>query len=86
MHPDAHQVPLEKGYSQVDWLRVSKSGADLTGTGRAAGAGLRRDIRMEEVAKHNTAEDAWMVLRGKASGQTGRRRADGGTDPCLLAA
>jgi hypothetical protein len=26
-----NKVPLEKGFSQVDWLRVARSGADLTG-------------------------------------------------------
>lgn len=26
-----NKVPLEKGFSQVDWLRVSRSGTDLTG-------------------------------------------------------
>ena len=25
------KVPLEKGYSQVDWLRLTRSGGDLTG-------------------------------------------------------
>ncbi|EFJ49789.1 hypothetical protein VOLCADRAFT_46640, partial [Volvox carteri f. nagariensis] len=56
------QVPLEKGYTQVDWLRLSKSGTDLNGLG---GKALRRDITLEEVKKHHTADDAWMVLRGK---------------------
>jgi len=26
-----NKVPLEKGYSQVDWLRLTRSGGDLTG-------------------------------------------------------
>lgn len=26
-----NKVPLEKGFSQVDWLRTSRSGADSTG-------------------------------------------------------
>ncbi|KXZ49260.1 hypothetical protein GPECTOR_22g853 [Gonium pectorale] len=56
------KVPLEKGYSQVDWLRLSKSGTDLNGLD---GASLRRDITLDEVKQHRTPEDAWMVLRGK---------------------
>ncbi|WIA37962.1 hypothetical protein OEZ86_001339 [Tetradesmus obliquus] len=55
-----NKVPLEKGFSQVDWLRVARSGADLTG-----GQGRRRDITLEEVRQHRTADDAWMVLHGK---------------------
>lgn len=26
-----NKVPLEKGFSQVSWLKLTKSGADLTG-------------------------------------------------------
>lgn len=44
--PFCLQVPLEKGYSQVDWLKLSKSGADLNGL---SGGSLRRDITLEEV-------------------------------------
>ncbi|GIL51102.1 hypothetical protein Vafri_7194 [Volvox africanus] len=60
--PARSKVPLEKGYTQVDWLRLSKSGTDLNGLN---GKNLRRDITLEEVQKHHTADDAWMVLRGK---------------------
>eukprot|EP00878_Enallax_costatus_P007949 GHUV01008315.1.p2 GENE.GHUV01008315.1~~GHUV01008315.1.p2 ORF type:complete len:164 (+),score=30.50 GHUV01008315.1:306-797(+) len=52
-----NKVPLEKGFSQVDWLRVSRSGA--------GGHGRRRDITLEEVKQHKTADDAWVVLHGK---------------------
>ncbi|KAF6253509.1 flavohemo protein b5/b5R-like protein [Scenedesmus sp. NREL 46B-D3] len=55
-----NKVPLEKGFSQVDWLRVARSGADLTG-----GQGCRRDITLEEVWQHQKPDDAWMVLHGK---------------------
>lgn len=55
-----NKVPLEKGFSQVSWLKLTKSGADLTG-----GQGRRRDITLEEVRQHRTADDAWMVLHGK---------------------
>ncbi|KAI8469716.1 MAG: flavohemo protein b5/b5R-like protein [Monoraphidium minutum] len=55
-----NKVPLEKGFSQVDWLRLSRSGADLR-----AGLGLRKDIPMEEVRQHAAKDDAWMVLSGR---------------------
>lgn len=32
-----NKMPLEKGFSQVSWLKLTKSGADLTGVGRAVG-------------------------------------------------
>lgn len=57
-----NKVPLEKGYSQVDWIRLSRSGADLAGL---KGERPRKNITKEEVASHKTPEDAWMVLRGK---------------------
>jgi len=34
-------------------------------TPNPGGLGLRRDISMDEVKQHNTAEDAWMVLSGR---------------------
>lgn len=56
------KVALEKGYSQVDWLRLSTSGADLTGLG---GAGVRKDVTLDEVRQHKALPDPWIVLRGK---------------------
>jgi cytochrome-b5 reductase len=42
------KVPLEKGYSQVDWLRLTRSGADLTG-----GHGYARDgVSLAELKAH----------------------------------
>lgn len=55
------QIPLEKGYSQMDWLRLMRSNPGLNGNGGK----IRQDIPMEEVQQHNTKEDAWMVLNGK---------------------
>jgi len=34
------KIPLEKGYSQVDWLRLTRSGGDLTGALSACPLGL----------------------------------------------
>ena len=57
------QAPQEKGYSQGDWMQLSRGGtADLSGLG---GAPPRRGITMEEVRRHNSKHDAWMVLHGK---------------------
>jgi hypothetical protein len=56
------KVALEKGYSQVDWLRLSTSGADLAGLG---GSGVRKDVTLDEVRQHKALPDPWIVLRGK---------------------
>ncbi len=57
------KVPFEKGYSQMDWVRLTNSGTDLTGLGK--GSRPRKDIPLSEVALHNTMEDGWTVLRGR---------------------
>mmetsp|Transcript_68758 Transcript_68758/g.217462 ORF Transcript_68758/g.217462 Transcript_68758/m.217462 type:complete len:213 (+) Transcript_68758:173-811(+) len=49
------KVQLEKGYSQMDWMRKVSAM-------RPSGA---RKIALKEVRKHRTLEDAWMVLHGK---------------------
>ena len=63
------KVALEPGHSLMAWMRLSKSGADLTG-----GVGVVDEAEDEEtwpawsladVSSHNTPEDAWTVLRGK---------------------
>eukprot|EP00798_Chlamydomonas_sp_ICE-L_P012584 gene12584-15808_t len=58
----AMQIPFEKGFSQMDWLRLTNSKTDLSGL---KGKRPRKDISMEEVRQHKTREDAWMVLHGK---------------------
>ena len=60
--PRRAKVPFEKGYSQMDWVRLTQTHKDLAGLG---GGRPRRDITLEEVALHCTREDAWTVLRGK---------------------
>jgi len=56
------KVPLEKGYSQMVWLRLLQTEPDLAGL---KGASPKRLITMEEVKQHKTDEDAWTVLRGR---------------------
>lgn len=55
------QVPLEKGYSQVDWIRQTKA---------APIPKPRKDIPMQEVRKHKTKDDAWMVFKNRVRNTT----------------
>lgn len=75
--PSRRKVPFEKGYSQMDWVRLTQTHPDLAGLG--PGGRLRRDITLEEVAAHASEDDCWTVLRGKVRcrslcsiGRTGR--------------
>ena len=43
----------------MDWIRLTKSGKDLTGTG-----GRLLQVTSKELAKHNTRNDCWMALNG----------------------
>ncbi|KAG0557987.1 hypothetical protein M758_11G166500 [Ceratodon purpureus] len=56
------KVPLEKGYSQMVWLRLLQTEPDLAGL---KGQSPKRLITMQEVKQHKTEEDAWTVLRGR---------------------
>jgi len=55
-------VPLEKGYSQMVWLRLLQTEPDLAGL---KGKSPKRMITMAEVKQHKIEEDAWTVLRGR---------------------
>jgi cytochrome-b5 reductase len=43
----------------MDWIRLTKSGKDLTGT-----KGKILKVTRKELAKHNKRGDAWMALNG----------------------
>ena len=50
---------LKPGHSLLDWIRLGKSGKDLTGV-----MGRPRNVTTEELAKHNTESDLWMAVKG----------------------
>jgi cytochrome b involved in lipid metabolism len=78
------KVPYEKGYSQMDWMRLTASKADLAGLG---GARPRRDLTLADVAAHSSPDDAWMALRGRVYNITPYLRFHpGGADILMKAA
>jgi cytochrome b involved in lipid metabolism len=44
----------------MDWIRLTKSGKDLTGL-----KGGLIEVTEEELKKHNKKEDCWICIRGK---------------------
>ncbi|XP_075454009.1 cytochrome b5 reductase 4 isoform X2 [Ascaphus truei] len=54
------KVPLKPGRSLMDWIRVAKSGKDLTGL-----RGRLIEVTEEELAKHNKKNDCWICIRGQ---------------------
>lgn len=46
-------------YGLLDWIKLCRSGKDLTGVG-----GNKLNVTEEELARHNTPEDAWTAIRG----------------------
>eukprot|EP01023_Acetabularia_acetabulum_P007024 TRINITY_DN12985_c0_g1_i2.p2 TRINITY_DN12985_c0_g1~~TRINITY_DN12985_c0_g1_i2.p2 ORF type:complete len:192 (+),score=30.99 TRINITY_DN12985_c0_g1_i2:199-774(+) len=56
------KIPLEKGYSQMDWMRLTKTHKDLAGLN---GASIRRNISIAEIRQHQTESDGWIIVRGK---------------------
>jgi cytochrome b involved in lipid metabolism len=66
--PRRKKVPFEKGFSQMDWMRLTKDKSkDLNGL---AGAPLRKHIPLSEVQLHSTADDAWTVIHNKVYNMT----------------
>ncbi|XP_058163083.1 cytochrome b5 reductase 4 isoform X1 [Dasypus novemcinctus] len=58
-HCAAEQVPLKQGRSLMDWIRLTKSGKDLTGL-----KGRLIEVTEEELKKHNKKDDCWICIRG----------------------
>ena len=56
---DRKKVVLKPGHSLMDWIRLGRSGQDLTSVG-----GEVQEVSQEELAKHNKPNDAWIALRG----------------------
>uniref|UniRef100_UPI00398E52EA cytochrome b5 reductase 4 isoform X1 n=2 Tax=Pristiophorus japonicus TaxID=55135 RepID=UPI00398E52EA len=53
------KVQLKPGRSLMDWIRLTKSGKDMTGL-----RGRYIEVTEEELAKHNKKTDCWMCIRG----------------------
>ena len=51
---------LGPGCGLLDWVRLGKSGKDLTGV-----EGATLSVTEEELAKHCKMDDAWTAIRGK---------------------
>jgi cytochrome-b5 reductase len=45
----------------MDWIRLTKSGKDLTGTG-----GKLLKVTHKELASHKDRNNAWMAINGKS--------------------
>ncbi|OMO94438.1 hypothetical protein CCACVL1_06005, partial [Corchorus capsularis] len=56
------KVPFEKGYSQMDWLKLTRTHPDLAGL---KGQSNRRLISMSEVKQNQTEGSMWTVLKGR---------------------
>ena len=54
-----NKVALAPGYSLMDWIKLTKSGKDLAGTG-----GKILQVTRSELKKHNKRKDAWLALNG----------------------
>ena len=51
---------LGKGCGLFDWIRLCRTSKDLPGTG-----GKHLQVSVEELAEHNTTDDAWTAIRGE---------------------
>ncbi|CAL1386760.1 unnamed protein product [Linum trigynum] len=56
------KVPFEKGYSQMDWLNLTRTHPDLAGL---KGQSNKRLISINEVKQHQSEGSMWTVLKGR---------------------
>ncbi|KAL9227097.1 hypothetical protein vseg_002833 [Gypsophila vaccaria] len=56
------KVPFEKGYSQMDWLKLTRTHPDLAGL---KGQSNRRLIPKSEVKLHQTEGSMWTIFKGR---------------------
>lgn len=54
-----NKVELKLGRFLMDWIRLGRSGEDLTGVG-----GKVLEVDVEELVKYNQINDVWIVFRG----------------------
>jgi cytochrome-b5 reductase len=54
-----NKTALKPGRSLMDWIKLTNSSTDLSGTGNRL-----RDISPNELAQHNSKNDAWLAIRG----------------------
>ena len=57
-------MALGRGFSLMDWVRLTKSGKDLSGVGGPMVRGRPREVTRQELRKHRKRQDAWMALNG----------------------
>ncbi|GLV34496.1 uncharacterized protein CBL_09744 [Carabus blaptoides fortunei] len=57
-----NKCALQPGHSLIDWIRLGKSGRDLTGVGARAGT---LSVSPRQLAEHGDVSDAWIAIRGK---------------------
>ncbi|KAL5543341.1 hypothetical protein UlMin_007125 [Ulmus minor] len=56
------KVPFEKGYSQMDWLKLTQTHPDLADL---KGQSNKRLISINEVKQHRSEGSMWTVLKGR---------------------
>uniref|UniRef100_A0AAY5F0F6 Cytochrome-b5 reductase n=1 Tax=Electrophorus electricus TaxID=8005 RepID=A0AAY5F0F6_ELEEL len=54
-----NKVALNPGHSLMDWIRLTKSGRDMTGL-----KGRLIEVTEEELKRHKTRNDCWTCIRG----------------------
>jgi len=59
-----NKVALAKGFSLMDWIRLSKSGKDLTGVGGPMVNGKIREVTRQELRRHRKRQDCWLAING----------------------